>query len=614
MSSLLAIELKKTDKVDYGETLRNYIATQCGQDAAAYADPIAQLDNLRQSVRSFEKHESSLLQMQKYYGVTSFLGLKFPIDENQIRINFSWYEVFASPKSGGLFAASPSSQPKVSSFSLQYERACVLFNIAALQSQLGGGQSITSDAGLKAAATYFQASAGTLLHLADVVSKSILPQSADFARDLLSALSGAMLAQAQECVFQKAVVGKMRDAVLCKLAAQASDYYESAANQLRSSGSKSPSIEKSWVPFLLAKAQYMLALAHFHDAVTAKTTDAFGLEIGRLHSAEVALADVVKMKVAAVDAAPLLDRVRRMLSQATKDNDVIYHEHVPSAAELPSLARVSMVKATPFAENAGDASMDLFSALVPFMAHQGAEIYKERRDSLVKEITRKLDEATTMANTILASMNLPAAIEALEQPVGLPPQVLEKSKRIRNDGGIAAVMQKLDGVSSARSANLDILKESERMLNGEESEDKSMRDQFKTNWRRTPSRELTVKLREELEKYRTVLEKAGNSDGIVRQKMAGIRDKIEVLDKPQEELQSAIPQGMAGGNTSNPTFIELKRLMSEYDQLRKARTALYAEVKEKAARDIIGKRFVVVRTNAYVACGTATARYGNWQV
>ena len=44
-----------------------------------------------------------------------------------------------------------------------------------------------------------------------------------------------------------------------------------------------------------------------------------------------------------------------------------------------------------------------------------------------------------MANSILASLNLPAAIEVLDAPDGLPNAVRDKAAMVRNDGGISMI-------------------------------------------------------------------------------------------------------------------------------------------------------------------------------
>lgn len=86
-----------------------------------------------------------------------------------------------------------------------FERACVLFNCAALMSGLAANQSMSSDEELKAAATLFQKAAGAFNYLKDnilgMVSQEPTP---DLMPDTLAALSAIMLAQAQECVYLKA--------------------------------------------------------------------------------------------------------------------------------------------------------------------------------------------------------------------------------------------------------------------------------------------------------------------------------------------------------------------------------------------------------------------------
>ena len=77
-----------------------------------------------------------------------------------------------------------------------------------------------------------QLAAGTFLNLKEEELEHS-PQAAagnDFTGISLLMLSNLMLAQAQECVLEKAVKGNMKPGVLSKLAAQVAEYYEVTNN------------------------------------------------------------------------------------------------------------------------------------------------------------------------------------------------------------------------------------------------------------------------------------------------------------------------------------------------------------------------------------------------
>ena len=90
-----------------------------------------------------------------------------------------------------------------------YEKCCVLFNVGSLLSQIACSQNLSSDDGLKTAAKYFQQSSGIYSHLKEIAFPQIstLP-TPDLSVDCLATLSAVMLAQAQDCFYQKASAGK----------------------------------------------------------------------------------------------------------------------------------------------------------------------------------------------------------------------------------------------------------------------------------------------------------------------------------------------------------------------------------------------------------------------
>lgn len=98
----------------------------------------------------------------------------------------------------------------VTQANLLYERLSVLYDIAALYSLLATAQSRTTADSLKRACQYFQCAAGTFEHLSHHTSDLRFSPGVvvdDFSEPTVSCLKFLMLAQAQECFWQKAVLG-----------------------------------------------------------------------------------------------------------------------------------------------------------------------------------------------------------------------------------------------------------------------------------------------------------------------------------------------------------------------------------------------------------------------
>jgi programmed cell death 6-interacting protein len=88
----------------------------------------------------------------------------------------------------------------------------MLYNIAALLSQLATAQSRTTGESLKKASAYFQQAAGAFSHLGTQSGSLRLPPGVvveDFSEHTIGCLQYLMLAQAQECYWQKAVLGSL---------------------------------------------------------------------------------------------------------------------------------------------------------------------------------------------------------------------------------------------------------------------------------------------------------------------------------------------------------------------------------------------------------------------
>jgi programmed cell death 6-interacting protein len=153
--------------------------------------------------------------------------------------------------------------------SLAYEKVCVLYNIAAMQSQVGAQARIAdSDEELKSAAKMFQVWKQFTIHFLKLMGYFILQNSSgifaylktiaagtmggqeptpDLSADTATALAALMLAQAQEIFVTKAIVDKMKDGIVAKLCVQCEDMYADALKQLQRDTVKHL-WEKDWIP------------------------------------------------------------------------------------------------------------------------------------------------------------------------------------------------------------------------------------------------------------------------------------------------------------------------------------------------------------------------------
>ncbi|KAF1438329.1 Programmed cell death 6-interacting protein, partial [Spheniscus demersus] len=465
--------------------------------------------------------------------------------------------------------------------SLGYEKTCVLFNCGALASQIAAEQNLDNDEGLKAAAKHYQFASGAFQHIKDTVLSALNREpTVDISPDTVGTLSLIMLAQAQEVFFLKATRDKMKDGIIAKLANQAADYYGDAYKQCQYKDTLPKYFYFQEVfPVLAAKHCIMQANAEYHQSILAKQQKKFGEEIGRLQHA----ADLVKTVASRYDeyinVKDLVDKINRALTAARKDNDFIYHDRVPDLKDLESIGKASLVKSTPVVVPLSQKFTDLFEKMVPLQVQQSVSVYNQRKADLVNRLIAQMREATNLANGVLASLNLPAAIEDVSGDT-VPQSILNKSKSVIEQGGIQTVDQLIKDLPELLQRNKEILDESLRVLDEEETTDNDLRTKFKERWQRTPSNELYKPLRAEGANYHNILNKAVQADGQVKERYQSHRDTIALLCKPESELNAAIPSANPAKTLQGSEVVNvLRTLLANLDEVKKEREQLENDLK-----------------------------------
>lgn len=575
MAGWINLPLKRSDGVDFKKPLEKFIKNTFSAEAVTEnEDAIAELTKLRNTcvMQTLDKHESALEPLLRYYDQLESMEGKFPVSESQIRISFTWYDAFDK---GSLFGYRKSSMS-----SLQFERLSLLFNIGVLQGQIAASQNFQSDEGLKTAAKMFQRASGCFQLLKDSVFAQLhqVP-TPDLSVEMLSALSAIMLAQGQESIWNKTEQDKMKDAIIAKVAAQAADFYKEANAAFQVSTVKQQ-LEKEWGIILSSKHDFFIAIAQYHMARLAKDKGAYGEGVARFQLAEQHMSNAAKNSMGLVDCKTWQSRINREAAELKKDNEFIYHDRIIPSDRLEAIGRAALAKSLPFSKPASSSFVDLFSKLVPIAVHNALQAYESRKGEIINFEIGRLREGTQLMNSVLASLNLPAAIEDLSGQT-IPKSMLDKSAAVKEKGGLATIDEYMQNLPELLQRNREILDEATRLMDDEERDDTQMRDRFKTKWTPKPSAELTVQLRQEADKYRGIMENAVRADGVVREKYNKHRRHMDLLSKGERELTAAIPKTGAASSSSasSPAVQELRKLMEEVETIKAERDALEQDLK-----------------------------------
>ncbi|KAK3837389.1 MAG: BRO1-like domain-containing protein [Linnemannia gamsii] len=609
MSNLLAIDFKRTEPLSMTKSLSDYISTSYAEHPDTYQDDFRVLDELRADIVNLEPHQNALNRLLKYHAQLVFISSKFPIDTG---IEFPWALINSADKKMNTFR------------NMYYERACVCFNIGAMYSQLGNNENRNSAEGLKRAYSYFQNAAGSFQHLRDTIIPELrIAPTVDISTVALTVFVQLMLAQAQECFWQKGALDQIKDGLISKLAGKVADYYE-AASEGATHSSMSSLFTISWTCHMQAKALHFNAVSQYRKSSECISQNKYGEEIARLQIAERLVNQGLGQRdlrdTVVNDLKSLQKAIHKNLSRAEKDNDIIYLEPIPAEASLVAIGRADMSKPTVIPEISNPVPLmnehnmllgvPLFSRLVPFAVHQAASVYTERKERIVKEdIGGKFDELTGVCYSQMQALNLPGALQAMEQPVGLPPSLLSHIDEIHAEGGVRGLHDMMETVRTLSRQNSAILDEIFEALQQEADEDEAMRQRFQGRWNRPTSASLTVAFVEQGRKHRETLETARKSDLIVQNKLEALMTtwgrSLELLSSGRTEVERAVPNTTTAPGSSDPEIVDdLKMLLEEVDQMIKARRIKLDEIKRIADEDDIGPALVSI-TNKLTANSSA---------
>jgi len=122
----------------------------------------------------------------RYYNTLYYVERRFFPPDRNLGVYFEWYDSLTGV---------PSCQRTIA-----FEKACTLFNLGGIYTQIGARHDRTTERGLDLAVDSFLRAAGVFRHIYDTFTNA---PSMDLKPQVLDVLVSLMLSQARECLFEK---------------------------------------------------------------------------------------------------------------------------------------------------------------------------------------------------------------------------------------------------------------------------------------------------------------------------------------------------------------------------------------------------------------------------
>ncbi|KAI0767637.1 BRO1-like domain-containing protein [Fomes fomentarius] len=561
-SPMISIPKKTTDEVDWTGPIRNAIAHSYGEDPDNYGQECANLQRCRQdAVKGAGSDMTAKDLLHKYFGQLELLELRF----SEIRVNFPWRDAFTNKLT--------------TQTSIAFEKASIIFQIAATHSAIAASQNRADPEGLKRAFYYFRTTAGMLTYIND---NFLHAPSTDLSREVIKFLVGLILAQATEVFLEKCTDEKKSNALVAKVAAQTAFMYTSLSEEVKEFMGKGI-FDRNWVTVVQAKAKYFTSVSQYYRGLADSTAGKHGDALVRFTVAETTAKEANRTASSFAslfvtqmspnlppDAGPALQELTKAhlamitdkKNEAQRENDLIYNAVLPSPETLPQIDKAAV--ATPITIQEVYASpdvqkvigVDLFVRLIPLSVHESASVYSEEKAKLVRGEVENADNAEAEVKSTLESLGIKEGLVRFkaiaEGGVGGEAELPVDVRRWKEDIAVMEGRESVDSIMSELNRMKDTVRREldgiNRDLDTESRECEAMRVKYDHLWTQAPSASLTKTLRQDLKANLQALDAAAQSDQQVVNMWNPFRSEVQLLLSPEieEVFRASAQDGGAG--------------------------------------------------------------------
>ena len=511
--------------------------------------------------------------------------------ESEMNFEFRWSSAFSTAK-------------RVTSSSVFFELAAVLWNLAADHSVVGILSDRKTVDGLRAGCRAFSFAAGALTVLRERVAPRVrgvtVPNLSDSG---LQFAINLMLAQAQALFYLKAAMdveggsSTVTTGIVAKIAAQASLFYSRALVFLRQEPMAS-TIDASWVISVQYELKCYNAYAESYQAMAAKelalkTAKGYGEEVARLQKSIRLLRELLDSSktfdkgLAALKLEPerMLKVLEARLVTAVKENNLIYLDPVPGESALSPVDGVVMAKA---AADPLEFAVDplLFAGVVSKEVRELAADLRNRLMDLSASVSAEANQAANAASALLSDMGLPGSLESVKAEGALPDSLWARVERVQAAGCMDDLRRRQADVSAkAERAGVSI-EQLQRAMERERADDRAFVAQHP----------MAASSAGALDNIRATFLSLRDSYATARMADAALADVLEspefkrameLLSKDRSELNASLPSAV--GSLTKVGTMALEQTLADLDRSLQERLRLKKQLEAQVNDDVVSE-------------------------
>ncbi|EDV97316.1 GH16790 [Drosophila grimshawi] len=584
---MLWFALKSSPEGTSFAPLKKYIAEFYHEDAEAYSKEVHALETLRNQAMRTTKDGAAI--MKRYYCQLHAMQNRFPQLADRSIFTFTWKDLYHSA---------------VHEWNdIRFERAAVLFNIAASHTQSGASVTRGDVDGMKMACTHFQAAAWAYNELRERYAN--VGSGGDFmTNELLVFQQQVCLAQAQECILEKSLIDNRKPHIVAKVTAQIVVYYGAALAALLTGGDDGPvaqvidsSVYKLWKKYVKFKINYLNCILYLYQGQHAEEQRKMGERLTLYQAAWDKLEEARKESKGLPDQKEIneslsftADVVEGKRKNAKNENEFIYHEAVPELTTIAAVQGANLVNGIGFAVTDEEyAGADIFARLVPMKAHEASSMYSEEKAKLLRKYGALLEEKDTQLEGYMSSLTLDNLNINEEQANKLPQGIVDRCAALHANK--SAISDLIEAMSQLAEITADVetnLAELTHMLEAEAQAEREF--QTASGVQRTPNAHIT-ELTREFQKYSEAHARAGESNNTLRKAMSLHVNNLKILARPLQEIQQLMPKLSSELNTTE-IFKDVKLIVNKVNEMKAQRAQFHADLRIAINEDDITSKVI----------------------